>query len=97
MYDYEATSRYVTTYAGRLHFHDAGAGDPLILLHGSGPGVDGWTNFAGNLPAFAKSFRVLILYMPGFCGGGPASVSRTRGDLRRSRVGRRRGGGRRCA
>jgi len=72
MHDYETTSRHVTTPAGRLHFHEAGEGAPLILLHGSGPGVDGWTNFAGNLPAFARSFRVLILDLPGFGGSDPA-------------------------
>jgi 2-hydroxy-6-oxonona-2,4-dienedioate hydrolase len=72
MYDYDATSRFVTTPLGRLHFHEAGEGAPLILLHGSGPGVDGWTNFAGNLPVFARSFRVLILDLPGFGKSDPA-------------------------
>jgi 2-hydroxy-6-oxonona-2,4-dienedioate hydrolase len=72
MHDYDATSRFVTTATGRLHFHEAGTGTPLILLHGSGPGVDGWTNFAGNLPAFTQSFRVLILDLPGFGKSDPA-------------------------
>lgn len=66
MYQFETTSRYMSTSMGRLHYHEAGTGAPLILLHGSGPGVDGWTNFSGNLPTFARTFRVLILDMPGF-------------------------------
>ena len=66
MYTYENTSRFIGTPGGRLHFHEAGSGDPLILLHGSGPGVDGWTNFAGNLPAFADSFHTFIVDLPGF-------------------------------
>jgi len=63
---YEETSRYLDTPEGRLHYHEAGEGDPLILLHGSGPGVSGWANFEGNLPLFARHFRCLVLDMPGF-------------------------------
>jgi len=63
---YEATSRTLQTAEGELHYHEAGTGPPLLLLHGSGPGVSGWANFAGNLPAFAPGFRTLILDMPGF-------------------------------
>jgi len=50
----------------KLHYHEAGDGPPFILLHGSGPGVSGWSNFQGNFPVFAKEFRTFILDMPGF-------------------------------
>jgi pimeloyl-ACP methyl ester carboxylesterase len=63
---YEATSRTVSTPDGDLHYHEAGGGPPLLLLHGSGPGVSGWANFRGNLPVFAEHFRTLVLDMPGF-------------------------------
>lgn len=70
MYSYDETSQ--TLEAGyRLHYHEAGEGPALILLHGSGPGVTGWTNFGANLPIFAEHFRTIILDMPGF--GGSAS------------------------
>jgi 4,5:9,10-diseco-3-hydroxy-5,9,17-trioxoandrosta-1(10),2-diene-4-oate hydrolase len=49
-----------------LHYHEAGSGPPLVLLHGSGPGVSGWSNFRGNLPVFAERFRTLVPDMPGF-------------------------------
>src|SRR5699024_4332397 len=39
---------------------------PLLLLHGSGPGVSGWQNFSGNLAAFAEHFRCIVLEFPGF-------------------------------
>ncbi len=39
---------------------------PLLLLHGSGPGVTGWRNFRGILGTFAEHFRCLILEFPGF-------------------------------
>jgi len=38
----------------------------LLFLHGSGPGVTGWRNFRGVVPAFADRFRCLILEFPGF-------------------------------
>ena len=70
MYSYDETSQTLEA-AYRLHYHEAGEGPALILLHGSGPGVTGWTNFGANLPIFAEHFRTIILDMPGF--GGSAS------------------------
>lgn len=32
----------------------AGAGHPLVLLHGSGPGATGTTNFASNIGPLAN-------------------------------------------
>ena len=65
-YTFESTSREWVTGAARLHYHEAGDGPPLILLHGSGPGVYGWANFSGNLPAFARHFRCYVIDMPGY-------------------------------
>lgn len=63
---YESTLRELPTERGVLRYHEAGEGPPLLLLHGSGPGVSGWQNFAGNLPVFAEHFRCLVLEFPGF-------------------------------
>lgn len=63
---YEATLREVQTPQGTLRYHDAGQGRPLVMLHGSGPGVTGWRNFGDNLAAFTPYFRCLILEFPGF-------------------------------
>ena len=63
--DYEATSKYLEG-EHRLHYHEAGTGPNLVLLHGSGPGVSGWSNFRGNFPVFAEKFRTVIPDMPGF-------------------------------
>lgn len=65
-YTYDNTSQFIDTPQGRLHYHVAGEGAPLLLLHGSGPGVFGWANFQGNLPVFAEHFRTYILDMPGY-------------------------------
>src|SRR5437762_10921064 len=65
-FDFDATSRRVDAGPYSLHYHDAGTGPALLMLHGSGPGVSGWSNFRGNLPVLAQHFRVLILDQPGF-------------------------------
>lgn len=63
---YETTRREVSTESGVLRYHEAGTGPALLMLHGSGPGVTGWRNFRGVLPAFAEHFRCLVLEFPGF-------------------------------
>ncbi|TFV64313.1 alpha/beta fold hydrolase [Geodermatophilus sp. DF01-2] len=63
---YESTLRELATDDGVLRYHEAGEGPPLLLLHGSGPGVTGWRNYRGNLAAFAEHFRCLVLEFPGF-------------------------------
>lgn len=65
---FESTSRFVDTPKGKLHYHVAGDGPPLLLLHGSGPGVSAWANFRGNLATFAREFTTYALDMPGFGG-----------------------------
>ncbi len=59
-----------------LHYHDAGSGPPLVMLHGSGPGVSAWSNFAANLPELAEHFRVLALDLPGFGRSGCPPLDR---------------------
>jgi pimeloyl-ACP methyl ester carboxylesterase len=66
----------LTTPSGTLRYYDTGAGPTVLFLHGSGPGVTGWRNFRGILPAFSAHFRCLILEFPGFgvsddAGGHP--------------------------
>ncbi|QIK76121.1 alpha/beta fold hydrolase [Nocardioides piscis] len=65
---HEESLRELATDDGVLRYHEAGPanGRPLVLLHGSGPGVTGWRNFRGNLDLFAQHFRCLVLELPGF-------------------------------
>lgn len=46
--------------------HDQGQGEPVILIHGSGPGVTAWANWRGVIPVLAQEFRVLAPDMLGF-------------------------------
>lgn len=66
LYSFEGTSKTIETKAGNIHYHEAGSGPVLILLHGSGPGVTGWANFNGNLALFAQHFRCIIPDFPGY-------------------------------
>jgi pimeloyl-ACP methyl ester carboxylesterase len=80
---YDGTLREISTDAGVLRYHEAGDGRPLLLLHGSGPGVTGWRNFRGILATFAEHFRCLILEFPGFgvsddFGGLPMATHKVR-------------------
>ncbi|WLP88901.1 alpha/beta fold hydrolase [Gordonia sp. NB41Y] len=65
---YDATRRELTTDKGVLRYHEAGSPDapPLLLLHGSGPGVNGWRNYRGNLGFFAETHHCYIVEFPGF-------------------------------
>lgn len=78
-YSFESTSRTINSEAGSLHYHEAGEGPALILLHGSGPGVSGWANFADTLTSFADRFRCIVPDFPGYGGsdaveGNPVEV-----------------------
>jgi pimeloyl-ACP methyl ester carboxylesterase len=48
------------------HYHEAGSGDPVVLLHGSGPGVSGWANWQHTIPALSARFHTLAPDMVGY-------------------------------
>jgi len=61
-----AEPRFIEANGVRVAFHDAGDGPALILLHGSGPGASGWSNYSRNVPVLAGRFRVICPDLPGF-------------------------------
>lgn len=58
--------RRVRTGAFDSNVHDVGSGAPVLLIHGSGPGVSAWANWRLVLPALAPSRRVIAPDMVGF-------------------------------
>jgi pimeloyl-ACP methyl ester carboxylesterase len=64
--DEAASGHYVQAGGVTLYYNDVGRGEPVIMLHGAGPGASSWSNFKGNLPAFAERFRLLLVDMPQF-------------------------------
>ena len=63
---FESTSRTAKAGSLTLHYHEAGEGPALVMLHGGGPGSSAWSNFGPNLPVFARQFRTLMVDQPGF-------------------------------
>ena len=64
--DKEPEGKYVKAKDLKLHYHDFGSGYPVICIHGAGPGASGWSNFKGNVEAFAKHHRTILFDMPQF-------------------------------
>ncbi|CAJ0770163.1 alpha/beta fold hydrolase [Ralstonia chuxiongensis] len=61
-----ADARYVSTGAVQTYVHDVGQGAPVLLIHGSGPGVSAWVNWRPVMPALARQRRVIAPDMLGF-------------------------------
>lgn len=62
----ESTGQIIDAGGITTHYHDVGTGDPVLLLHGSGPGVSAWANWRTTMPALAKRYRVLAPDIVGF-------------------------------
>lgn len=50
----------------RTNYHDVGSGAPVLLIHGSGPGVSAWANWRLVMPELARQARVIAPDMVGF-------------------------------
>jgi len=49
-----------------INYHDQGKGEPILLIHGSGPGVTAWANWRGVIPELSARARVIAPDMLGF-------------------------------
>lgn len=58
--------RTVTAAGIRTNLHDVGQGSPVLMIHGSGPGVSAWANWRLSLPVLAQRARVIAPDMVGF-------------------------------
>ena len=78
----EATSRYVQTDWIRLHYNEAGSGDPpVVFLHGSGPGASSWSNFQRNLAPMSEHYRCLLVDQPGYGKSDPYVMTEPRNTV----------------
>lgn len=62
----ESDARSITVDGLLTHYFDVGQGQPVVLLHGSGPGVSAYANWGSLIGELARDFRVLAFDMPGF-------------------------------
>jgi 2-hydroxymuconate-semialdehyde hydrolase len=56
----------ITANGISTNVHVSGAGDPVLLLHGSGPGVTAWANWRLTIPRLAEHFTVVAPDVVGF-------------------------------
>jgi 2-hydroxy-6-oxonona-2,4-dienedioate hydrolase/4,5:9,10-diseco-3-hydroxy-5,9,17-trioxoandrosta-1(10),2-diene-4-oate hydrolase len=61
----------------KLFVTEAGAGHPVVLLHGGGPGATGVSNYSRNVDALAQQYRVIVPDLPGY---GQSSKDLDRSD-----------------
>lgn len=70
----ESTQKSLRTRDWNIQYYEAGTGTPLILLHGSGPGATGWSNFNPNIGPLSERYRVIAVDMPGWGGSDPTTI-----------------------
>ena len=56
----------VTVDGAPFAYYEAGQGEPLIMIHGGGPGASGMSNYRRNAAALAKTNRVIVIDLPGY-------------------------------
>ena len=54
-----------TVHGVKTHYVFAGEGEPLIMIHGGGPGASGSSGWANTIPDLAKHFRVYAIDLIG--------------------------------
>ena len=59
-------AREIVAAGIRTNYHDVGEGPPVLLIHGSGPGVSAWANWRLLLPELSRQARVIAPDMAGF-------------------------------
>ncbi len=69
------TSKFAQAGKIRVHYNEAGTGDALFFLHGSGPGASSWSNFNRNVGPLSENYRCLLMDQPGY--GKTDSVTMT--------------------
>ncbi len=66
---------FTTSQGHKIHYHEAGRPDPgkpsILMLHGSGPGASGYSNFKGNFPYLAEHGHHVVI--PDYIGYGLSS------------------------
>ncbi|HYD71121.1 alpha/beta hydrolase [Azospirillum sp.] len=81
-----ATSKFAKVGDLDLHYNEAGDGEVVVMLHGSGPGASGWGNFHRNIDYFVDAgYRVILLDQPGFNKSSEIVVTEPR-DVHHARV-----------
>jgi 2-hydroxy-6-oxonona-2,4-dienedioate hydrolase len=72
---FENTKKIIETRDYRIQVNEAGTGHPIFMIHGTGPGATGWSNFAPNMEVLSRKYRCIAVTMPGWGESSPQSVA----------------------
>jgi 2-hydroxymuconate-semialdehyde hydrolase len=61
-----SNSKYLNVNGILTHYHESGQGEPVLLIHGSGPGVTAWANWRLIIPKLSENFHVFAPDIVGF-------------------------------
>lgn len=64
----DATSRFSSMDGNRVHYRDEGAGEVIVLLHGTASSLHTWDKWTASL---RPNYRVIRMDLPGFGLTGP--------------------------
>src|ERR1044071_8384343 len=67
----DGTSKTVTAGGMPVHYHDIGAGEPVLFMHSYGPGTTAWITFHKVVGALSSHFRCILMDLPNFSKTGP--------------------------
>ncbi len=62
----EGTKKIIQTKEFKVQINEAGTGHPVIMIHGTGPGATGWSNFYPNIGPLSENFRAIAFTCPGW-------------------------------
>lgn len=63
---FENTKKVIDTPDYRIQINEVGSGHPIFMIHGTGPGATGWSNFSPNIKALSEKYRCIAVTMPGW-------------------------------
>lgn len=59
-------SSFVDVRGIKTHYVEAGSGDPIVFVHGAGPGAYGWAGWRQTVPVLSRYFRCFAIDTLGF-------------------------------
>jgi pimeloyl-ACP methyl ester carboxylesterase len=75
------TGQYIEADGLRLYYREIGSGPPVVMLHGAGPGADGWGNFRTNVDRLSARHRLILPDLPRFGRSDKPHTERPRLDF----------------
>ncbi|MBM3940788.1 MAG: alpha/beta fold hydrolase [SAR202 cluster bacterium] len=71
-----STSKTVTVNGMPIHYHEAGQGEPVVLLPAgpsNGPASTAWLHYSKTLPALSRHFRCIAMDLVNYGKTGPVT------------------------